>query len=55
MTSQNKKKKARNSFINNGGEKDTIKLKRIKYYNKKQRNQIKSEVRSDTDDYKRGI
>lgn len=55
MTSQNKKKKARNSFINNGGEKDAIKLKRIKYYNKKQRNKIKLEIISDTDDHKRGI
>lgn len=44
MASKNKKNKAKNSFLYNGGEKDTIKLKRIKYYNKKQRNKIKKET-----------
>lgn len=47
MTSQNKKNKARNSYICNGGEKDTIKLKRVKYYNKRQRNKIKAETQSE--------
>lgn len=49
MTSQNKKKKARNSYINNGGEKDTIKLKRVKYYNKRQRKEIREAIMSDTE------
>lgn len=49
MTSQNKKNKARNSYIYNGGEKDTIKLKRIKYYNKRQRKEIKAKIRSETE------
>lgn len=44
MASKNKKNKAKNSFLYNGGEKDTIKLKRVKYYNKKQRNKIKKET-----------
>lgn len=44
MASKNKKNKAKNSFLYNGGEKDTIKLKRIKYYNKRQRNEIKKEA-----------
>ena len=43
MSSQSKKNKARNSYIYNGGEKDTIKLKRLCYYNKKMRNKIKAE------------
>lgn len=44
MTSQSKRNKAKNSYIHNGGEKDTIKLKRVKYYNKRQRNEIKTET-----------
>ena len=47
MTSQNKKKKARNSYLYNGGEKDTIKLKRVKYYNKRQRKEIRKVVIGD--------
>ena len=47
MTSQNKKKKAKNSYIYNGGEKDDIKLKRVKYYNKRQRNEIKARVKQE--------
>ena len=49
MTSQNKKNKARNSYFHNGAEKETIKMKRRLYYNKKLRNKIKSETRSDTE------
>ena len=45
MASQNKKNKARNSYFYNGGEKDTIKMKRIKYFNKKQRNELKQETK----------
>ena len=45
MASQNKKNKARNSYFYNGGEKDTIKMKRVKYFNKKQRNELKQETK----------
>ena len=48
MTSQNKKNKARNSYFHNGAEKTTNKMKRRLYYNKKLRNEIKSESRDDT-------
>ena len=51
MTSQNKKNKARNSYIYNGGEKDTIKLKRLCYYNKKMRNKIKAEANFHVESY----
>ena len=38
MTSISKKKKAKNSFIYNGGEKNNgMKLKRIQYYTKQDR------------------
>ena len=47
MTSQNKKNKARNSYFHNGAEKTTNKMKKSFYYNKKLRNKIKSEVRSE--------
>lgn len=42
MASQNKKKKAKNSFIYNGGEKpDNLKLKRVQYFTKQNRNNNK--------------
>lgn len=47
MASQNKKNKARNSYCYNGAEKDTFKLKRIMYYNKKQRNEMKAAVKKE--------
>lgn len=49
MTSENKKRKAKNSYINNGGEKDDIKLKRLSYYNKRKRNKIKAEIKQNTE------
>lgn len=39
MSSENKKKKAKNSFIYNA-EKDDTKLRRINYYKKKDRNRL---------------
>ena len=45
MTSCKKKRKAKNSHINNGGEKNTlsnVKLKRVAYYTKADRQSIKS-------------
>lgn len=45
MASQNKKNKAKNSYIHNGGEKDTMKFKRLMYFNKKLRNEIKKETK----------
>lgn len=41
MASENKKRKARNSYIYNGGEKDDTKMKRIMYFNKRKRNKNK--------------
>ena len=41
MTSQNKKRKAKNSYITNGGEKLDGKTKRIMYYTKRQRKKLK--------------
>lgn len=47
MASKNKKRKAKNSFLYNGAEKqEPVKLKRIMYYNKVTRNNIKKEVRT---------
>lgn len=43
MSSENKKRKAKNSFMHNGGEKTDTKLKRINYYKKRDRNRIKRE------------
>jgi len=50
MTSQNKKKKARNSYFFSGADKTDIKMKRRLYYTKRQRNKIKSETRSNMKD-----
>ena len=41
MASQNKKRKAKNSYLSNGGEKLDGKNKRIMYYTKRQRKKIK--------------
>ena len=46
MASQNKKKKAKNSYIHNDGEKLDGKNKRIMYYMKRQRKKLK-EMESD--------
>ena len=41
MASQNKKRKAQNSHLSNGGEKLDGKNKRIMYYTKRQRKKLK--------------
>lgn len=41
MASESKKRKAKNSYIINGGEKEDTKMKRIMYFNKLQRNKNK--------------
>ena len=46
MASQNKKRKAKNSYLSNGGEKLDVKMKRIMYYTKRQRKKLK-EMESD--------
>lgn len=38
MASENKKRKARNSYLYNGGDKKDYKMKRIMYFTKRQRN-----------------
>lgn len=43
MTSVNKKHKARNSYLHNGGEKLDGKHKRLMYYTKRQRKQLKEQ------------
>ena len=45
MTSENKKKKARNSFLMNGGERTDTKLRRINYFKKRDRNRNKKGTR----------
>lgn len=47
MASQNKKNKARNSYCTNGAEKLTSKCKRVMYFNKRKRNELKSFERSE--------
>lgn len=42
MASENKKKKAKNSYMLNGGDKEDTKMKRIMYFTKRQRNRDKS-------------
>lgn len=49
MASENKKRKAKNSYIINGGEKEDTKMKRIMYFNKLQRNKNK---KIDFDEYR---
>ena len=41
MASENKKRKARNSYLYNGADKSDCKMKRIMYYTKRQRNKNK--------------
>ena len=41
MASQNKKNKARNSYMENGGERRDDKMKRINYYKKRDRQKLK--------------
>lgn len=50
MASQNKKNKAKNSYLINGGEKEDGRMKRVFYYTKRQRANIKKEL----DKYKNG-
>ena len=42
MASQNKKKKAKNSYMVNGGEKCDLRLKRIMYYTKPKQTQYRN-------------
>lgn len=44
MASENKKRKARNSYLYNGGDKCDKKMKRIMYFTKRQRNKNKEAV-----------
>lgn len=37
MASENKKRKAKNSYLHNGGDKCDMKMKRIMYFAKRQR------------------
>ena len=46
MVYENKKRKARNSYLYNGGEKLDGNMKRIMYYTKRQRKRLK-EMESD--------
>ena len=41
MASQNKKRKAKNSYLYNGGDKVDLKMKRIMYFTKRQRKKLK--------------
>lgn len=41
MASENKKKKAKNSYLHNGGDKFDMKMKRTMYFTKRKRNQNK--------------
>ena len=53
MSSQSKKNKAKNSFIYNGGEKNSLeewKCRRIAYYTKRDRNKNKEKVRKEIED-----
>lgn len=45
MANKNKKNKAKNSYLANTN-KDTFKLKRINFYNKKNRNESKALLRN---------
>lgn len=44
MCSENKKRKGKNSFLLNGGEKNDTKLKRINYFKKRDRIRNKREA-----------
>lgn len=41
MASEDKKRKAKNSYLYNGGDKKDCKMKRIMYFTKRQRNESK--------------
>jgi len=45
MASENKKRKAKNSYLHNGGDKIDVKLKRTMYFTKRQRNKNKQELK----------
>ena len=47
MASRNKKKKTKNSYMVNGGEKCDLRLKRIMYYTKRERNRLKKAARTE--------
>ena len=54
MASENKKKKAVNSYIHNGGEKLSVedwKCKRICYFTKRDRNLNKKKAQKEIDEY----
>lgn len=44
MASESKKRKAKNSYMHNGGDKCDKKMKRIMYFTKRQRKKAMSEV-----------
>ena len=46
MASENKKRKAKNSYIHNGADKKDFKMKRYMYFTKRDRGRLKK-VRSD--------
>lgn len=41
LASENKKRKAKNSYLYNGGDRLDFKMKRIAYYTKRDRNRLK--------------
>lgn len=47
MTSENKKRKAKNSYLYNGGEKYDCKMKKFMYFTKRMRRKIKSEIQEE--------
>ena len=47
MASKNKKNKAKNSYLHNGGDKLDDKMKRIMYFTKRQRNKNKAECKEE--------
>lgn len=44
MASENKKRKAKNSYLHNGGDKEDSRMKRTMYFTKRQRNKLKKEI-----------
>ena len=51
MSSESKKRKARNSYMYNGGEKTSVKLRRINYYKKRDRAIINRETAKGAEEY----
>ena len=47
MSTENKKRKEKNSYIYNGGDKHDWIMKRFMYFTKRMRNRIKSETKDD--------